>query len=465
MKRIFGSAEQWAQEQFGGAKLGDGRRTRRLVKVAGRLAQHPSGTLPGSMPSWKELKGAYRLFSNRHVSYEAILQEHCQLTLQGCGQPGEYLLIEDRSHLDYSSHRATEGLGRIGNDRGAGFLLHTTLAVRMEEESTTVPLQVVGLLGQSCWARKGTSARAKKERWRQRLSRPRESERWAETLSRLPKAPELARWIYVADRESDIYEVFERCAAAGVDFIVRAQFARALAKEDRSVFEAVKAVPATGRFELELRTRGEALARTARLEVRSCRVSLRGVWRPGGNRPDQELNVVEICEETADEPIRWVLLTSLPCETLEQARRIATRYARRWLIEEYHKALKSGANVEASQLENAQGLQSLLGILAVAAVRLLNMKLWANSQPQQPINPQAVGAEELSLLTAEFGEPTGGWTYANTLVAIARMGGFLARKNDGSPGWITIWRGWQRLNTMAQGVRALLSKNNPQLCG
>jgi len=465
MKTIFCSAEQWAEEQFGGIGLGDRRRTRRLVKVAGRLAEHPSGTLPGALPSWNELKGAYRLFSNRHVNYAAILQQHCQQTLQECCQAGEYLLIEDRSCLDYSSHRATEGLGRIGNDRGAGFLLHTTLAVRVEQDSATEPLQVVGLLGQSCRARKGTSARAKKERWRQRLSRPRESEHWAEVLSLLPKAPESVRWIYVADRESDIYEVFERCAAAGVDFIVRAQFARALAQEDRSVFEAVKAVPAIGRFEMQLRTRGETLARTATLEVRSCRVRLRGVWRPGGNRPDQELKVVEVCEETINPPIRWVLLTSLPCETLEQARQIAMRYARRWLIEEYHKALKSGANVEESQLESAQALQSLLGILAVAAVRLLNMKLWANRQPQQKIPPQAVGAEELSLLTAEFGAPIGGWTYGNTLIAIARMGGFLARKNDGSPGWITIWRGWQRLNTMAQGVRALLSKNNPHHCG
>jgi len=180
-----------------------------------------------------------------------------------------------------------------------------------------------------------------------------------------------------------------------------------------------------------------------------------------------ELNVVEIREVGAalDSPVHWVLLTSLPGENLEQLRRIAARYARRWLIEEYHKALKSGAQVEASQLGSAEGLQALLGILAVVAVRLLNMKLSASSQPQQRISLQQIGAEELSLLTAEFGEPKGGWTCSNTLIAIARMGGFLARKGDGSPGWITIWRGWQRLSLMAQGVRALLSKNNPPRCG
>src|SRR5579871_4470329 len=114
MEKTFDSAEQWAQEQFGAAELGDQRRTRRLVGVARRLAEHPSGTLPGALPCWKELKGAYRLFSNRCVSYTAIMQSHCQQTLRDCCQPGEYLLIEDRSLLDYSTHRATQGLGRIG---------------------------------------------------------------------------------------------------------------------------------------------------------------------------------------------------------------------------------------------------------------------------------------------------------------------------------------------------------------
>ena len=462
MEKTFDSAEQWAQEQFGAAQLGDRRRTRRLVGVARRLAEHPSGTLPGALPCWKELKGAYRLFSNQCVSYAAIMQSHSQQTLLDCCQPGEYLLIEDRSLLDYSTHRATQGLGRIGNDRGAGLLLHTTLAVRVEQQQDVAPLGVVGLLGQSCWARTGDSARAKKERWRQRLSRSRESEHWAQVLQSLPPAPESVKWIYVADRESDIYEVFERCRSAGVDFVVRAQFARALAEEDRSVFEAVAAGPALGRFELALRTRGDALARTATLEARSCRVRLKGVWRPGGNRPDLELNALEIREVEAapNSAVHWVLLTSLPCENLEQARRIASRYARRWLIEEYHKALKTGANVEASQLESAQALQALLGILAVVAVRLLNLKLGARSQPQQRICPQEIATEELSLLTAQFGEPKEGWTYNNTLVAIAKMGGFLARKGDGSPGWITIWRGWQRLSLMAQGVR-VLSKQDP----
>jgi Transposase DNA-binding/Transposase Tn5 dimerisation domain len=455
MNTTFDEAHEWAEREFGGAKLGDRRRARRVVQVAARLVRCPSGTLPSALRDWKELKGAYRLFSNQVVSHPALLEAHCQRTLRECRQPGEYLLIEDRTCLDYSSHRAARGLGRIGNDRGAGFLLHTTLAVKMEGDEA---VSVVGLLGQSCWARTGTSARAKKERWRQRVSRARESEYWAGIFSQLEGVPAPSRWIYIADRESDIYEVFERCGAGGVDFIVRAQFERALGQEDRSVFEAVASAPVVGRFELALRTRGELPARNAQLEVRACRVRLRGVWRPGGMRPDLEVNVIEV-KEAGPTGIHWILLTSLSCASFAECRGVAARYARRWLIEEYHKALKSGANVEASQLESAAGLQALLGILAVVAVRLLNFKLLARSEPRRKVGTEMLGAEELALLRHEFGEPPEGWTYGSVLIATARMGGFLARTGDGFPGWLTIWRGWQRLALMAQGVRTLQSSD------
>ena len=61
----------------------------------------------------------------------------------------------------------------------------------------------------------------------------------------------------------------------------------------------------------------------------------------------------------------------------------------------------------------------------------------------------------LAILAGMFGQPKGGWTHGSALVAVARVGGFLARRHDGSPGWQTIWRGWQRLMWMCDGVEAL----------
>src|SRR5438105_4784471 len=124
--------EQWSQQEFSLAQLGDARRTQRLVQVASALAQCPSGTLPEAFCQWNELKAAYRLFSNPTMSYESIIRPHWERTRQSCRQPGEYLIIEDSSCLDFSAHRQTTGLGRIGNDRGLGLMLHSALAVRVE---------------------------------------------------------------------------------------------------------------------------------------------------------------------------------------------------------------------------------------------------------------------------------------------------------------------------------------------
>jgi hypothetical protein len=453
-------AKQWAQAEFSLADLGDARRTKRLVQVAWALAECPSGTLPQAFDSWAELKAAYRLFNNGAVSYEKILGPHLVRTGQACTEAGEYLLIEDTSDLDYSSHRHCQGLGRIGNDFGRGLLLHSMLAVRVRawDLNQCPEVEVVGMAGQRCWARTTPSARGKKERWRQRLKRPRESERWAQALSQLPARPERASWIFIADREADLYESFERCEQKLIDYIIRGQFERSLAQEDRSAFEAVAQAPVLGCFEIEVRARPERPARIAKLEIRAQAVSFKGVWRPGGSRPDLRVNVVEAREVDApagEEPIRWVLFTSLPIERFVEVRRIVARYAKRWVIEEFHKALKSGTNVEKSELETAERLKALLGVLVVAAVRLVNMKMLARSRPEEPVDVKAIGPEAIEILTARFEKPKGGWTNQSLLVAIARLGGFLARRGDGMPGWITIWRGWKRLMTMVDGILTL----------
>ena len=456
-------SQQWAQLEFSVADLGDGRRSKRLVQVASALAQCPSGTLPQAFPDWADLKGAYRLFSNKAVTYEKILTPHWQRTRQSCTEAGEYLLIEDTSDLDYSAHRACSGLGRIGNDYGRGLCLHTLLATKVHawDLNHCPELQVLGVAGQKCWARTDSSHRKKKERWRQRLKRPRESQRWAQGLSQMPARPAQASWIFIADRDADDYEVFERCQQRACDFIIRAQHDRRLAGQQQSLFAAVAQGALLGRFEVEVRARPERAPRTAQIEVRAMKVSLQGVWRPGGARPDLTVNVVEAREVGApadEEAIHWILLTSLPVERFVEARRIVARYAKRWVIEEFHKALKTGAQVEKSELETAERIQALLAVLVVVAVRLLNTKMLARSQPDQGVDIQSFGPEAVELLTARFGEPQGGWTYQSLLIAIARMGGFLARRGDGQPGWITIWRGWQRLMTMVEGVQSLAKK-------
>jgi hypothetical protein len=453
-------AQQWAQLEFGLAQLRDARRTQRLVQIGEALAKVPSGTLPQAFPNWADLKGAYRFFSNPKIVYADIMSPHWERTRQSCCEPGEVLLVEDTTELDYSSHGQCQGLGQVGNQYGRGLHLHTNLALRVEGWNIEhcPQVTVVGVAGQQCWARPVTEQKKKKENWRQRLQRSRESERWAKTLAEMPARPIEARWIFLADRESDIYESFERALAARIAFLIRARCNRALAEEDQGVFDAVAQAAVLGQMEVEVRSRPGRTQRIAKLEVRAVTVSLRGVWRSGGRRPALTVQVVqarEINGPAGEEPIEWVLLTNLPVENFEAARRVVARYAQRWIIEEFHKALKSGTNIERSELESAEGLQNLLGVCVPIAVRLLNTKLLARAHPERAVDEQAFGAEALQILSARFGQPAQGWTYGPLLIAIARMGGFLARRHDGDPGWITIWRGWKRLSIMAEGAAAL----------
>ncbi len=458
---------QWAQSEFALAGLGDQRRTQRLVNIAASLAQSPGGTLPQAFPEWKDLKAAYRFFSQPKVGAQQIQTPHWERTRAACREPGEYLLIEDTSELDYSGHPATEELGPIGNGGGRGFLLHSTLAMKVEGwDLAQRPEGVVaGLFAQQSWTRRGPPKRGR-ETCRQRLKRARESQRWAEVFEQTGGPPLGSQWVFIADREADFYEPIERCQRHGVDFVIRAYRDRRLAEPSNYLRQAVAQMPVRGGREVELRARPGQAARVAAVEVRSGTVRARGPERPGGNKPDFTINVVEVREVNAPEGVEalhWLLLTSLPCVRWVEVERIITRYATRWWVEEYHKALKSGTRVEESQLERGYRLESLVAVLAIVAVRLLNAKWLARARANETVDEAAFGPQALALLAAKYGQPKGGWTHRTVLVAVARMGGFLARRHDGLPGWETIWRGWQRLIWMCEGLETLNQRS--KRCG
>jgi hypothetical protein len=273
--------------------------------------------------------------------------------------------------------------------------------------------------------------------------------------------PDGCRWIYIADREADFYEPMLWCQQHDYEFIIRAYHDRRLADEAGHLRAVVVQAPVLGHVTVEVRARKGQPARTALVAVRSVRVDLDGPWRPGGwQAPLRDLWAVEVQEidppPGVKEPLHWLLLTSLPSDTFAQVRRVVGRYAARWWVEEYHKALKSGATVEDSQLEEAYRLEGLIGILAIVAVRLLSAKMLARSQPDGEEAAQSLGPELLALLAAQFGEPKEGWTNQKVVVAMARLGGFIGRKGDGLPGWQTTWRGWHRLMWMHEGVATLM---------
>jgi hypothetical protein len=298
---------QWAQMEFALVPLGDPRRTQRLVKPATRLAESPGGTLPQALPHWEELKAADRFLSRPENTREQILRPQGERTLAACSEPGEYLLIEDTTLLDYSPHRATTGLGVVG-DGGRGLCLHSTLAMKVTawDLAQKPAAAVVGLLGQQCWAQ--TPRPAGETRGSRLWRNARSSKRWAEVLKAMPVPPAGNTGTFVADREADFYEPVQRCQQRGVDFVIRACQNRRLAAGVGRLWEQLPQATVLGTVALELRARPGAAARRARVQLSCPTAGFSGPWRPGGRQEDlAELQVLEVKEFAAPaevEPLR-----------------------------------------------------------------------------------------------------------------------------------------------------------------
>jgi len=459
-------AHVWAEAQFGQCDLKDQRRTRRLVEVAASALSHPAGSLPEQSADTADLKAAYRLFACEGVSFEAVAGPHWEQTRRRL--PGTYLVLDDTTELDFGIRRRIQGMGRTGNGGGWGFLLHSALVVSAEGE------EIFGLAGQRIRYRKPAP---KKENTAQRLKRDRESVLWGQVIDQVGQAPEGVRWVHLMDRGADNFEVYCHCREQHTDWVVRVtQKQRTMIVPDgpsMPLNHYLKTLPLAGTYELQLRARAAQPkrghkaarkaqpARTAKVEVRFGRLEMPF---PKHKSPYLRrltptpiamwvVHAVEVDAPKDVERVEWILLTSLPMTSFDEAWQILEYYERRWLIEEYHKALKTGCRVECRQLKSKEGLEKITAMLSVVAVRLLQLKSAARTNPARPAR-HVVPLRWIKMLLAvrKRSKLTVAMSIGEFYRELAKLGGFLGRKSDGEPGWITIWRGWQKLYLLVHGA-------------
>jgi hypothetical protein len=289
-----------------------------------------------------------------------------------------------------------------------------------------------------------------------------ESALWERAAERLGPAPERddVMWVKVCDRGADIYDHIRACQHQRQRFLVRARQNRALVTPDGQragkLFETVRASASLGQMTLELRARPGQAARTAHLQVSVTSVILRAPQTVGqgpGAREPIACTAVRVWEPhppVGVKALEWILLTDLKVDTFAQASEVAQMYATRWLEEEFHKALKTGMGAERLQLTTAHEWFAAIALLSVAALRLIELRETVRQHPDAPAEAAGLSQLELDVLRARTGKPL--LTVREVALAIGRLGGHLNRKRDGLPGWITLWRGWQRLQTLVEGV-------------
>lgn len=459
--------QAWIASETRTADFGDERLDRRYALVLNDLSARPSLSIPAACGGLAETTAAYRFFSNERVDAAKVLQPHRDATVQRIREHAVVVVAQDTSEADLTRAREKVG-GPLHDETRWGLFVHPLLAMTPQR----VPL---GVLAATLWSRDPEEfAKSPEEKRRQRkgkLIEGKESYRWLEGYRQtcaLAAAVPATQVIAVSDSEGDIYERFlEGSPREGphAAWIVRACQDRALAGGQGRVLQALRGTRPLGALTIQVspraastgdgRRRRQARAgRQARVSVRAARVCLRPPSRPGVQWPAVSVNAVLVREEKSpagEEPIEWLLLTSLATETFADVRQVIDYYCCRWEIEIYFRVLKSGCKVEGLQFEHAPRLQACLAVYLIVAWRVLFVMMVGRQCPELPCTAVLSEEEWQSLYVIATAEPLPQEppSLGRMVERIAALGGWLGRKHDGPPGPQAMWIGIQRMRDFA----------------
>ena len=405
-----------------------------------------------------------RFLHNERVSLEALNRgagEWVGRLAQGCRH---VLAIQDTTELNFQRHaRRTRGLGPVGNGTDQGLFLHPLLAVAADGG------RCLGLAWAKLWVRRGRITTGR----RQRPMAAKEAQRWQDGITAAETVLAGAELVtVVSDREADIYESWARPRPANLDLLARAAQNRSL-RGGGSLFPACDRLTVADRYELEVPRQPGRPARRAQLELRFGKVELMCPhWLRQRRAPLPEsvaLNVVDVREcgprSGPEPPLHWRLLTTHVVNTAAEARQIVEWYRQRWNIEQLFWTLKrQGLDVEASQVETADGLSKLAFLATLAATRI--MQLVHARDGATPIPAEEVfTADEVEALrlqqptlegrTAKQKNPHPADSLAWASWIIARLGGWKGYASESPPGPITMRHGLIRLEAFCN-ARAVL---------
>ncbi len=155
-------------------------------------------------------------------------------------------------------------------------------------------------------------------------------------------------------------------------------------KEERKLREKVRNAPIIGQTVFTMPTRSKKPERVVTQTLRACSVHLKGKKVGDREYPSIKINVVfteEINSPPGEEPVSWLLFTTLPIETIEQVLKIIQYYLCRWDIEVFFKVLKSGCKVEDRELKSADSLTKIMALYMIVAWRVLYTMTMGRKQP------------------------------------------------------------------------------------
>lgn len=440
----------------------------RLLHTLHLMEHNPTAPLSGLGVTRAERVGAYRMVVHEEVKLQRLLEPAADAVGAALrrGEAGEVALcVHDRTEAELS-HLAMDGVGEVGNPICRGFFLQTALVV--DEQGAAY-----GVLGARTWVRPESQHGKAKDR-KQRPFDEKESALWWQAMEQAEaRVAQVGRLLHVIDAEGDIFELLARTDAAGFQLLVRASQDRRVEGEAARMWATLESQPVSDKRTLHLSARPALKGKPARaardacLTLRWCPLSL----LPPARHQGQPLRVwgVLVREEQPPEgekPVEWLLLTNIAVQSLEAAWGVVESYRRRWLIEELHKALKTGCRLEQRQHQRRGTLENVLAMMLQVSVRLLRLRTLSRSSPETPATEvlEPMQVQVLTLLAPRLAprrplSPVP--TLGQALHLLAILGGYMGSSGSPPPGWLTLWRGYERLRQRVEGFLLALSLDSP----
>jgi len=433
--------KEWVEKQWPSTIFRDPRVHKRALKVADAFLQFPDRSIPKRFPGWGDVKGCYRFLNRSDMDHSLLQTTHYENTLLEASRASEKVLfLQDTSQLQYREHERTSGLGATSDNYGQGIMFHSCLAVKNESGHR----KVIGLACQKAWIRKETEKRSS------------EGDIWKEMIESIGRPPEGQTWITVGDRGSDIFTFIEGLRDLNWGCVIRTAQDRKIRVngEIKKLKSHMRSLPIRGRMQHEVRARPGVAKHELELQVSWEEAE---ILPPSDTKGKTSIKGTYVrVWDSVDPRIEWILFTFTQIKTVADALEVARIYTERWVIEEYHKCLKTGCKIEEAQLTTGDGLLVLLGVLGVIATQLLQLRDISRSKPEALAEKHV---EKIKInLVRKFYKLQTEITIKEFWRRVAMLGGFLGRKSDGDPGWQTLWYGWLRLLDMQRGAE-LVNEN------
>ena len=460
----------WAADETEASDLGDERLNRRYTIVLDQLSSNPSASIPTALGGWSEINAAYRFFKNPNVTVEDLLEPHRERTIERMREQKVVLLVQDTTELDYTKKsKKIKGLGALNRGNRYGAHLHPTVAFTPDKlclgvTSARMLIRDAGTLGSG-----HTKIRT------QKAIEEKESYRWLQGYQEacdIAKLTPETKIVMVADREADIYDIFEE--ASGVEegkaeWLIRSNHNRALvSNESRKkgnsrdyLRETVESKKPLGNVEFELPARAGRAARTVCLTVYASSETLRPPSRKVGRKlTAQKVSAIIAREEKPpkdQDPVEWVLISSMPVRSFDRAAELIRWYAARWGIEVFFRVLKTGCQIEELQFRDFEHLAPCIAAYMIITWRILFLTFLGRECPDLSCEVVFDEAEWKAayIVSTRTLPPKKPPHLSEIINMIAKFGGYLARKNDPPPGPRVIWIGLQRTRDFALGQIAL----------